>query len=152
MPVQSNTAKLLPLHTRFEHLLETAPRKIFQMKPVKDFSQSLQSQSPSQPLVYTRSIFRVSGLREGGRLGSHALKSRKEVRHPKLLAHYVGTVGNPPEGIWKCPLPKPSITSSLKAHRHWGLRLRSLRSPVLQYGLHRIFRVRVEEEEGCCFL
>lgn len=69
------------------------------MKPVKDFSQSLQSQSASQPLVYTRSIFRVSGLREGGRLGSYALKSRKEVRHPKLLAHYVGTVRNPPERI-----------------------------------------------------
>lgn len=76
------------------------------MKPVKDFCQSLQPQSASQPLVYTRSIFRVSGLRERVRLGSHALKSRKEVRHPKLVAHFVGTVRNPPlRGSEKVSLP-----------------------------------------------
>lgn len=49
------------------------------MKPVKDFCQSLQPQSASQPLVYTRSIVRVSGLREGVRLAHVYLRvGRKE--------------------------------------------------------------------------
>lgn len=55
-----------------------------QMKPVKDFCKSLSRWSPWKPPVHTHSIFRVLGL---GRLGSHALKIRKEARHPKLLAH-----------------------------------------------------------------